>query len=119
MTASRPSVPLPDAEAASMLAALGSLPRLSVYRSLLRAGHEGLIVSELQEVTQMPASTLKHHLSALVEAGLVSQERKGREVYSVACFEEVRRLNAFLMRECCAEAGRQPAASGISRQRRA
>lgn len=117
MTPSRPAIALPDDQAAAMLAALGSMPRLSVYRSLLRAGHEGLIVSELQEITQMPASTLKHHLSALVESGLVRQERKGREVYSVACFEEVRRLNAFLLHECCADAGRQPAAA--ARQRRA
>lgn len=100
-----------------MLAALGSLPRLCVYRALLRAGHEGLNVSELQAVTEMPGSTLKHHLSALVAAGLVAQERKGREVYSVARFDEVRRLNAFLLRECCAGTGHGVVPA--SRQRRA
>ena len=104
--------PLVDEDAALMLAALGSMPRLAIYRSLLRSGARGLNVSELQEATQIPGSTLKHHVAALVAAGLLQQERRAREVYSTARFREVRRLSAFLLRECCADEGRvasQPA----------
>ncbi|WP_223262504.1 helix-turn-helix domain-containing protein [Variovorax beijingensis] len=88
-----------------MLAALGSLPRLAVFRSLLRAGHEGLNVTALQSVTALPASTLKHHLAALVDSGLVAQQRTGREVNCTARFEEIRHLSGFLLRECCFDVG--------------
>ncbi|WP_185738444.1 ArsR/SmtB family transcription factor [Variovorax beijingensis] len=92
-------------QAAPMLAALGSLPRLAVFRSLLRAGHEGLNVTALQSVTALPASTLKHHLAALVDSGLVAQQRTGREVNCTARFEEIRHLSGFLLRECCFDVG--------------
>lgn len=106
MNAEATEPPLGDEDAALMLAALGSMPRLTIYRSLLRSGARGLNVTELQEATQMPGSTLKHHVSALVDAGLLQQERRAREVYSMARFPEVRRLSAFLLRECCADEGR-------------
>jgi ArsR family transcriptional regulator, arsenate/arsenite/antimonite-responsive transcriptional repressor len=95
-----------DEEAALMLSALGSLPRLAIYRAVLRSGPQGLNVSELQEVTQIPPSTLKHHLSALIDSGLVEQERRTREVYSTARIQEIRRLSTFLLRECCADVTR-------------
>lgn len=91
--------------AAPMLAALGSLPRLAVFRTLLRAGHEGMNVTELQTATALPASTLKHHLAALVGTGLVAQQRNGREVVCTARFEQIHHLSAFLLRECCLDAG--------------
>lgn len=97
---------LSDEEAALMLSALGSLPRLAIYRALLRSGRQGLNVSELQEETEIPPSTLKHHVSALIDSGLVEQERRSREVYSTARIQEVRRLSGFLLRECCADVTR-------------
>lgn len=106
MKAPVPEQPLADEDAALMLAALGSMPRLTIYRSLLRSGARGLNVTELQETTQIPGSTLKHHVSALVDAGLLQQERRAREVYSMARFHEVRRLSVFLLHECCADEGR-------------
>jgi len=49
----------------------------------------------------LPASTQAHHLRTLVEAGLVRQDRQGREVVNSADFETMRRLTAFLSAECC------------------
>ncbi|MGP7886334.1 ArsR/SmtB family transcription factor, partial [Raoultella planticola] len=62
--------------AANALRELGHPTRLSIYRELVRAGHEGLPVGELQKHLEIPASTLSHHLSALISAGLISQERQ-------------------------------------------
>lgn len=99
------SPPALDTErAAQMLAALGSLPRLAVFRCLLRAGSAGLTVSALQAEVNMPASTLNHHLSALVAVGVVQQHRLGREVFCEARYQDIRRLSHFLTRECCADA---------------
>ena len=55
--------------AANALRELGHPTRLSIYRELVRAGHEGLPVGELQKHLEIPASTLSHHLSALITAG--------------------------------------------------
>ena len=103
---------LPDAQAAPMLAALGSEVRLGLYRQLLRAGHEGLSVTGLQRMTGIPPSTLGHHVSALVSVGLVSQERQGRELICRAEYADIRRLSAFLLSECCADVVCAPAKQG-------
>lgn len=98
-----------DVQAAPMLAALGSEVRLGLFRQLLRAGSEGLSVTGLQRMTGIPPSTLGHHVSALVTAGLVSQERQGRELICRAEYVDIRRLSAFLLSECCADAACEPA----------
>ena len=91
-------------QAADAFAALGSPARLAVLRRLVRAGHEGLAVGALQERLGLPASTLSHHLRALVAAGLVEQERRGRTLICRARYDRVEVLAEFLVRECCADA---------------
>lgn len=86
----RSSQELSAEAAAPMLAAPGSLPRLAVFSALLRAGHDGKNLTEVQTATVLPASTLEHHLMALVGAGLVAQQRNGREVMCTARFEQIR-----------------------------
>jgi ArsR family transcriptional regulator, arsenate/arsenite/antimonite-responsive transcriptional repressor len=73
-----------------------------VYRLLVRAGRGGLNVGEIGAHLDMPPSTLAHHLRALVDAGLVVQERRGREVVNRADYEAMQRTVSFLTSECCA-----------------
>lgn len=93
----------PDAtgEAARALAALGHETRLACYRLLVRAGGEGLRVGDIGAHLGQAPSTLSHHLSTLVDAGLVIQERRGREVISRADYAAMQRLLGFLTAECC------------------
>lgn len=91
-------------EAAQGFAAVGSEPRLEVLLALVRAGHDGLTVGEIQERLQVPASTLAHHLRFLAAAGLIEQERLGRSVINRARFEHIESLAGFLLQECCVEA---------------
>ena len=88
-------------KAARALAALGHEARLSVFRLLVRSGHDGLNVGEISAHLDMPASTLAHHLRALVGAGLVVQERHGRVILNRADFEAMDELVGFLGEECC------------------
>jgi|SRR5690606_38682363 len=83
------------------LAALGHDARLSIFRLLVRAGNAGLNVGQIGTHLNVPASTLAHHLGALVDAGLVRQERLGREVVNRADFDAIRRIAEFLVAECC------------------
>jgi DNA-binding transcriptional ArsR family regulator len=91
-----------NAKIARALASLGHEARLEIYRLLVRAGGEGLNVGEIAGHLKMPASTLAHHLSTLVAAGLVVQERQGREVVNRADYEAMNRTLAFLTDKCCA-----------------
>jgi ArsR family transcriptional regulator, arsenate/arsenite/antimonite-responsive transcriptional repressor len=86
---------------ARALAALGHDARLSIFRLLVRAGEDGLRVRDIGQHLGMAPSTLSHHLSTLVEADLVLQEKQGREVINRVDFTEMRRLVGFLTSECC------------------
>jgi len=91
-----------ESDAARSLSALGHEARLSVFRLLVKAGEGGLNVGEIGQHLAIPPSTLAHHLSALVDAGLVRQERFGREIRNTAEYDAVNALAEFLTRECCA-----------------
>ncbi|WP_284736035.1 ArsR/SmtB family transcription factor [Dongia deserti] len=92
---------LTEAEAAEGFAALGNRARLRLLRLLVRAGGSGMTVGEIGRRMDMPASTLAHHLAALVRAGLVIQEKRGREVICTAEFRIIRGAAAYLTESCC------------------
>ena len=102
---SRKDPAVPGIEAAAQgFAAVGSEPRLAVLLALVRAGPEGLTVGEIQNRLRVPASTLAHHLRALAAAGLLEQEKRGREIRNRAAFRRIEALAGYLLRECCSEA---------------
>lgn len=86
---------------ARALAALGHDARLAIFRLLVKAGHDGLRVGEIGDHLGLAPSTLAHHLSALVDAGLVVQDKQGREVFNRVDFDAMNRLVGFLTSECC------------------
>jgi len=90
---------------ATAFAALGSEARLSILRRLVRAGPEGLPMGELGDSVGIAGSVLTHHLKQLVSAGLVSQRRDGRRVLCAVTYDRIEALSAFLLSECCADAG--------------
>jgi len=92
-----------ETKAALMLAALGSETRLRTFRTLVRAGPGGLGVGAIQARLAIPASTLQHHLGALVHAGLVVQQRHGRAVLSAVDYDAISGLVDYLTHECCAD----------------
>ena len=91
-------------EAALRLEALGNPTRLKIYRMLVRAGDPGLSVGKLQSRLSIPASTLSHHLKALIIVGLVTQERDATTLICRANYTVMRGLVGFLVEECCTEA---------------
>jgi ArsR family transcriptional regulator len=93
---------LGESRAADGFAALGNRARLRLLRLLVRAGTDGLNVTDVGRLMKMPASTLAHHLTALVRAGLVARERRGREVICMADYATIKGAAAYLIEECCA-----------------
>lgn len=92
---------------AERLASLGAPIRLRMIRTLVRAGDDGISVGELQRRLGLAASTHAHHLAALVNAGLVIQDRRGREVICTAAFDAVRSVGTYLTEQCCADAAEE------------
>ena len=89
--------------AAEQLAELGHSTRLGIYRALVRAGHGGLPVADIQQQLKTPASTLSHHITRLVRVGLIKQVREGRVLRCFAQYKELAKLQDFLSEECCAD----------------
>ena len=89
-------------QTARALSPLGHEARLAIFRLLVKAGDAGLNVGEMGAHLGIPATTLSHHLSTLVAAGLVQQERRGREVINRVDYPVMRELVGFLTSECCA-----------------
>ena len=90
------------ANEARALAALGHEARLSIFRLLVKAGEEGLRVGDIAAHLEIAPSTLAHHLSSLVDARLVLQEKRGREVVNRVDYPAMNGLVSFLTEECCA-----------------
>lgn len=89
---------------ASCLDALGNATRLDLFRFLVRAGHDGRNVGQIQEALGVPASTLSHHLKHLELVGLVTRGKRGTTHCVSANFDKMDALVGFLTRECCSDA---------------
>ncbi|MFN3594816.1 MAG: ArsR/SmtB family transcription factor [Thiobacillaceae bacterium] len=94
---------------AARLAALGNATRLQLYRILVRAGDSGLSMGQVQEKLGIPASTLSHHCRALVQTGLIQQERIGTSLICRTNYVAMRGLIGDLAAECCADVDTRPA----------
>ena len=71
------------------LAALAQETRLSIYRTLVQAGPEGLAAGRIGETLGVPAATLSFHLAALSGAGLIASLQQGRFVIYTADYGAV------------------------------
>ena len=91
-----------EERAAQGFAALGNPSRLRIFRLLVQAGADGVPVGTIHSHLGIPLSTLAHHLSMLAKAGLVRQQRAGREVLCRAGYSEMNGLIAYLTDNCCA-----------------
>lgn len=90
-------------DVAKALKELGHPTRLSIYKSVVKAGHQGIAVGGIQAQLGIPGSTLSHHLSSLASAGLISQRREGRTLFCVAEYQCLEGVISFLQDECCAD----------------
>lgn len=96
---------------AEVLAGLGSLAqetRLAVYRLLVKRGPDGLSAGAIAEALEVPASSLSFHLQQLVHAGLITQERRSRQLIYSANYERMNALVAYLTENCCGDASCAP-----------
>ncbi len=92
---------------AKQLSELGHAKRLSIFKLLVRSGPEGLPVGAIGKKLGIPGSTLTHHVSRLVNVGLVKQERDGTTLYCIPVHKTLDGLLDYLEGECCADIGKR------------
>lgn len=90
-----------EKDVVTCLAALAQPVRLQVFRALVVAGPGGLTPGTLVESLGVPAATLSFHLKELMHAGLISQERDGRNLIYSTAFEQMADLLTYLTDNCC------------------
>ncbi|HEY2977705.1 MAG: helix-turn-helix transcriptional regulator [Betaproteobacteria bacterium] len=90
-----------EKEVVRSLAALAHGLRLQVFRALVVAGHRGMTPGVMSEGSGIPPATLSFHLKELMNAGLVTQERQGRNLVYRASFDHMNELLGYLTANCC------------------
>lgn len=91
--------------AITALAALAQNMRLRVFRALVGSEPAGMTPGALSIALDVPASTLSFHLKELMHAGLVSQQRDGRNLIYRPSIKQMNALLAYLTAHCCRGAG--------------
>ncbi|MAG76459.1 MAG: transcriptional regulator [Colwelliaceae bacterium] len=90
-------------EIAKAFKELGHETRLLIFKRLVKAGESGISVGALKEELDVPNSTLSHHISSLVSAGLIKQRREGRVLYCTVQYDRLLAVISFLQDECCVD----------------
>ena len=88
-----------------VIEALGALAhehRLGIYRLLVERGPQGLSAGVIAERIGLAPSSLTFHLQALQRAGLIVQQRDGRQLIYSADFAAMNGLVGYLTENCCA-----------------
>ncbi|MBB3980353.1 DNA-binding transcriptional ArsR family regulator [Rhizobium azooxidifex] len=91
-----------DRQALSSFAALSQETRLSIVRTLVVAGPEGLAAGAIADRMGVSPSNVSFHLKELERSGLISQRRESRSILYSASYDTLADLVTFLMEDCCA-----------------
>jgi len=83
------------------LLALGHPMRLRAFRALVVVGQAGMTPGTMAEALALSPSALSFHLKELTNAGLVTQQRDGRNLVYRAAFERMNDLLSYLTENCC------------------
>lgn len=90
-----------EQEIVRALAALAQQSRLQIFRRLVVAGQDGMTPTRLSESLGLPGTGLSFHLKELTHAGLITQEREGRNLIYRAAFSTMNEVLAYLTLNCC------------------
>jgi DNA-binding transcriptional ArsR family regulator len=87
--------------AVTALAALAQGMRLRIFRTLVGVGPQGMTPGALSAALDVAPSTLSFHLKELTWAGLVTQERDGRNLIYRPALVQMNALLDYLTAHCC------------------
>lgn len=85
----------------SRLSTLGHPQRLALFRLLMRRYPDRVPATELAEALSIKPNTLSTYIGALMQAGLVTQERVGTSLRYAIHMETTRETFDYLLQDCC------------------
>lgn len=83
------------------LSTLGHPQRLAVFRLLMRRYPDRVPATELAHALGLKPNTLSSYVSALMQAGLISQERVGTSLRYAVDMKATQATIGFLLHDCC------------------
>lgn len=83
------------------LSMLGHPQRLALFRLLMRRYPDRVPATELAEALGLKANTFSGYVNALMQAGLVSQQRVGTSLRYAIEMDAARETIDYLLRDCC------------------
>lgn len=92
---------LPEDAALDALSAISNATRLGILRALVEAGPDGLAASSIAQKVGATPSRASFHLATMAEAGLVTSERRSREIRYRVEFSTLGALIRYLIEDCC------------------
>lgn len=105
---------LDASRAIAALAALAQSTRLAIFRLLVEHAPEGLTPGALAVALDIAPATLSFHLKELANAGLVADQREGRNIRYRADVAAMNALVGYLTDHCCRATGRLTDACGAA-----
>ncbi|WP_170418133.1 helix-turn-helix domain-containing protein [Ruegeria arenilitoris] len=83
------------------LSTLGHPSRLAVFRLLMRRYPDRIPATEIAMALDLKPNTLSNYVNALMQAGLVTQERVGTSLRYSVDMDAVRQTFDYLLLDCC------------------
>ena len=90
-----------DHDVVRALSALAQQSRLQIFRQLVVAGAAGMTPTQIATALGLTSTGLSFHLKELANAGLITQERDGRNLIYRAAFGPMNEVLRFLTVNCC------------------
>lgn len=90
-----------EIQAIEMFGALSQETRLRIVRFLVESGETGASAGEVGAKVNASSSRASFHLTALERAGVITSERRSRQVIYRANLETLGKLTSFLLNDCC------------------
>ncbi|MEM9785179.1 MAG: helix-turn-helix domain-containing protein [Pseudomonadota bacterium] len=83
------------------LSTLGHPKRLAVFRLLMRRYPDRVAATELAQSLDLKSNTLSTYVKALLQSGLLTQERAGTSLRYAINMDAARHTFDYLLRDCC------------------
>lgn len=90
-----------ESGALAAFSVLSNKTRLRILKKLVEAGMDGLTAGEIAQLANATPSRASFHLSAMADSGLVTAERRSRQIVYRVDFETVGELIGYLLHDCC------------------
>lgn len=87
---------------AAVFDALSNETRLRIFRILVEHSQNGITPTEISQImNDFPRNTLSFHLSLMVNVGLCSYQKQGKQIFYKPNCMKIREITKFLLTDCC------------------